>query len=49
VPGPDNLEAEWEAEWKRNIVQTALARAGRKVKPKPKHLQLFDLYALARS
>lgn len=44
VPGPDNLEAEWEVEWKRNIVETALARVGRKVKPK--HLQIFDLYAM---
>ena len=44
VPGPENLEAEWEVEWKRNIVETALARVGRKVKPK--HLQIFDLYAM---
>ena len=34
----------WEIEWKRNIVETALARVGRKVKPK--HLQIFDLYAM---
>jgi RNA polymerase sigma factor (sigma-70 family) len=44
VPGPDNLDAEWEVEWKRNILETALARVGRKVKPK--HLQVFDLYAV---
>jgi RNA polymerase sigma-70 factor (ECF subfamily) len=44
LPGPDNLDAEWEVEWKRNIVETALARVGRKVKPK--HLQIFDLYAM---
>jgi RNA polymerase sigma factor (sigma-70 family) len=44
VPGPDNLEAEWEVEWKRNIMETALVRVGRKVKPK--HLQIFDLYAM---
>ena len=44
VPGPDNLDAEWEVEWKRNIVETARARVGRKVKPK--HLQIFDLYAM---
>ena len=44
VPGPENLEAEWEVEWKRNIVEIALARVGRKVKPK--HLQIFDLYAM---
>jgi RNA polymerase sigma-70 factor (ECF subfamily) len=44
VPGPDNLDAEWEMEWKRNIVETALARVGRTVKTK--HLQIFDLYAM---
>jgi len=44
VPGPDNLDAEWEVEWKRNLVETALARVGRKAKPK--HLQIFDLYAM---
>ncbi len=44
VPAPDNLDAEWEIEWKRNILETALARVGRKVKPK--HLQIFDLYAV---
>ena len=46
VPGPDNLDAEWEVEWKRNIMETALARVGRKVKAK--HLQIFDLYAMRR-
>lgn len=44
VPGPDNLDAAWEAEWKRNIVETAMVRVGRKVKSK--HLQIFDLYAM---
>ena len=44
VPGPDNLEVEWEVEWKENILETALARVGRKVKAK--HLQIFDLYAM---
>jgi len=44
VPGPDNLDEEWEVEWKRNIMETALARVGRKAKPK--HLQIFDLYAI---
>jgi len=44
LPGPENLDAEWEIEWKKNILETALARVGRKVKPK--HLQIFDLYAM---
>lgn len=44
VPGPDNLDAQWEIEWKRNLLETALARVGRRVKAK--HVQIFDLYAL---
>jgi RNA polymerase sigma-70 factor (ECF subfamily) len=44
VPGPDHLDAEWEVECKHNLLETALARVGRKVKPK--HLQIFDLYAM---
>ncbi len=43
IPGVNDLDAEWEIEWKRNIMETALARVGRKVKPK--HLQIFDLYS----
>jgi hypothetical protein len=46
VPGPDHLNAEWEIEWKRKLLETALARVGRRVKAK--HLQIFDLYALRR-
>ncbi len=46
LPGPDNLDAEWEIEWKRNLMETALARVGRRVQPK--HLQIFDLYAMRR-
>ena len=44
VPGTENLDVEWEIAWKKNILETALARVGRKVKPK--HLQIFDLYAV---
>jgi RNA polymerase sigma-70 factor (ECF subfamily) len=43
VPAPDNLEADWEIEWKRNVLETAVARVSRRVKPK--HLQIFDLYS----
>src|SRR6185436_20062777 len=28
VPGPDTLDAEWEIQWKRNLMETALARMG---------------------
>lgn len=44
VPDPDDLDATWEHEWKKNVLETALARVSRKVKPK--HSQIFDLYAL---
>ena len=43
IPGGDDLDSQWEIEWKRNIMETALSRVGRKVKPK--HLQIFDLYS----
>jgi RNA polymerase sigma factor (sigma-70 family) len=43
VPGTNDIDVEWEIEWKRNVFETAFARVGRKVKPK--HLQIFDLYA----
>ncbi len=43
VPGPDQLDADWEEEWRKNLFETALARVGRKAKAK--HLQIFDLYA----
>ncbi len=43
VPGEEDLDVAWEAEWKRNLLEVALGRIGRKVKPK--HLQIFDLYA----
>jgi RNA polymerase sigma-70 factor (ECF subfamily) len=43
MAAPDQLEAAWEIEWKRNLLDTAIARLGRRVKPK--HLQIFDLYS----
>ena len=44
VPDPTELDQFWEAEWKRNIFETAVARVSRRVNPK--HAQIFDLYAL---
>jgi len=44
LAGADDVEAAWDAEWQKNILDTALVRVGRRVKPK--HLQIFDLYAL---
>jgi len=46
IPDTDNIDAVWETEWKKNVIETALARVGRKVKPK--HSQVFDLYAVRR-
>jgi len=44
VPEPAVLDAAWESEWRKNLLETALNRVGRRVKPK--HLQIFDLYAM---
>jgi len=44
IPHPDELGAVWESEWKKNLLETALARVARKAKPK--HSQIFDLYAM---
>lgn len=44
IPDPAQLDELWEAEWKKNVVETAFARISRKVNAK--HAQIFDLYAL---
>ena len=44
VPDPAELDAFWESEWKKNVLETAVARVSRRVKPK--HAQIFDLYAV---
>lgn len=44
IPDPTDLEAVWEAEWKKNVFETAVARVSRRVNPK--HAQIFDLYAI---
>jgi RNA polymerase sigma factor (sigma-70 family) len=46
VEDPRSLDAVWEVEWKKNLLETALSRVGRKVKPK--HMQIFDLYSIRR-
>lgn len=43
-PASERIEAVWEAEWQRNLVDAALQRIKRQVKPK--HYQAFELYAL---
>src|ERR1041385_3576896 len=44
VPEPAQIDELWEAEWKKNLFETAVARVSRRVNPK--HAQIFDLYAL---
>ena len=44
IPDPQDLDAMWEVEWKKNLLETALQRIGRLVNPR--HAQIFDLYAL---
>lgn len=44
LPDPAELDTVWEAEWKKNIFETAVARISRRVNPK--HAQIFDLYAV---
>ncbi len=44
VPDPAQIDELWEAEWKKNLFETAVARVSRRVNPK--HAQIFDLYAL---
>ena len=46
VPAPEELDALWEAEWKKNVFETAVARICQRVKPK--HAQIFDFYAVRR-
>lgn len=46
IEDPFSLDAVWETEWKKNLLETALTRISRRVKPK--HLQIFDLYSVRR-
>jgi RNA polymerase sigma factor (sigma-70 family) len=40
VPDPAQLDAAWEQEWKRSLIETALARV--KLKVSARHFQVFD-------
>ncbi|PYK99816.1 MAG: RNA polymerase subunit sigma [Verrucomicrobia bacterium] len=46
IPDDSSQNALWDAEWRKNILETAIARAGRRVNPK--HYQVFDLYAVRK-
>jgi len=45
-PAGPALEAAWDEEWERNILEVALERVKRKVNPH--HYQVFDLYVLQK-
>jgi RNA polymerase sigma factor (sigma-70 family) len=44
IPEPEMLETVWEKEWQKSLLESAVARVSRRVKPK--HFQIFDLYAM---
>jgi RNA polymerase sigma factor (sigma-70 family) len=46
IPDDSNQDTLWDAEWRKNIIETAIARAGRRANPK--HYQVFDLYAVRK-
>lgn len=46
IPDDSSQDALWDAEWRKNILETAIARAGRRANPK--HYQVFDLYAVRK-
>ncbi len=41
---PDDLEALWEAEWQRNLIEAAIQRVRNRVDPR--QFQIFDCYVL---
>ena len=44
VPDPADLDAVWETEWKRSVLEAAFLRVCRRVNPK--HAQMFELYSI---
>ncbi len=42
IPDPENIEAGWDDEWQRHVLEAALDRIARRIKPR--HFQVFDLY-----
>jgi len=45
-PGSLSLEAAWDEEWEKNLLDAAVERVKRKVNPH--HYQVFDLYVLQK-
>ena len=42
IPAEDEVEARWESDWQKQLLDTAMARLARKVSPQ--HLQVFQLH-----
>jgi RNA polymerase sigma factor (sigma-70 family) len=47
LPAPDTVDAEWEREWQRHLLDAACERLARRVKPR--HFQVFELYVRRRT
>ncbi|HUR58526.1 MAG TPA: sigma-70 family RNA polymerase sigma factor [Opitutaceae bacterium] len=47
VPAPATVEAEWELEWQRHLLDAACERLARRAKPR--HFQVFELYVRRRT
>ena len=46
VPDGDDANAEWDEEWRQHVLDAALERIARRIKPR--HFQVFDLYVRQR-
>jgi RNA polymerase sigma-70 factor (ECF subfamily) len=44
LPDSAEINSVWETEWRKSVFDTAVARVCRRVKPR--HAQIFDLYAI---
>lgn len=47
MPAPNALEADWELEWQRHLLDAACERLARRAKPR--HYQVFELYVRRRT
>jgi RNA polymerase sigma factor (sigma-70 family) len=46
VPDDDDANADWDEEWRQHVLDAALERIARRIKPR--HFQVFDLYVRQR-
>lgn len=42
IPAANTVDAEWDADWQRHVLEAACERLARRVQPR--HYQVFDLY-----